>query len=546
MQQILNTCKHILSKKSTGIIFLVIAIFIKIALQITFFSLLGDKSNQLLAGKNLLEGHGITLNQFLLTDLSQEKFTPLVGWPPGYSLVIAPFLWLFNNNHFTAAIVFDILCVFPLFFYLTRLLNFLSVKTWIKNLFILFAGFFFYPITSNGCTDMITLSCMLAGFYYLLQLMNNEKKHLRLVISVSISFFMAGIFRYNYIPVVFCAPVLLVIAGKINNNKQWIKGGYQIAFIVGLLLAILLAFQTIYTGAATYINTKETGYFPENLLKMYPVVPASLADVEIPHTVFANLTGINYFVIGKFLMLTSYALFFGLLFFGIFKLKKINFLLKNKEDYFVFLGIGISICITGLLFYLSLRNSALLSVYRPQWTYVQEFRYFAFIIFFIQLLIIVFLFDRYTKLSSFWKKVAVICATVMLLGSLQKVYYVSKLLFSSSSSPLMPNKYMRETMPVLDLIKKIKEQYPGYEIIVASPDGYICNYALFQNMKAVRTPTPEQLANPITYTKPAKLFVAIPVNKISLYSTMLKNPSLKYYGELENNFYYTLDIIANE
>lgn len=546
MQQFLITCKHLLSKKSTGIIFLIIAISTKIILQVTFFNLLGDKSNQLLAGKNLLEGNGISINEFLLDDLSQEKFTPLVGWPPGYSLLISPLLWLFNSNYFAASIFFDIFCVFPFFFYLIKLINFFSPTAHLKNLFILFAGFYLYPVTSNGCTDMISLSCIMAGFYYLLQLMHKEEKSFRLLFCVSISFFLAGFFRYNYIPVALCSPVLLVLAGKLNYNKLWVKSGYKIGIILGLLFAALLVFQKIYTGAPTYVSTGETGYFPENILKTYPIVPASLADVEVAHTVFSNLTGISYLIVGDILRYINLLLFFSLLYLGIRKLKKVNFLLQSKEDYFFYLGIGISISVAGLLFYFSLRNSSFYSVDLPQWTFVQELRYFSFIVVFIQLLVFVFLFNKFSGLSLFWKKIAIICATVMLLGSLQRVYYVAKLLFSSEYAPVSPRNYIRETVPVLSLIKKIKSQYQEHEIIVASPDGYVCNYALLQNMKAVRNPTPEQLGKAISYSKPAILFIAIPANKISLYGTMLKNPSLNYYGEIDSNFYYTLEVMATE
>lgn len=545
MQQFFTTCKRLLSKKSTGIVFLVTAIIVKVVLQYISFSLLGDKSHQLLAAKNLLEGHGITINQFFLNDLSQEKFTPLVGWPPGYSLVMAPLLWLCNNDFITAAIVFDMLCVFPFFFYLIKLLNFFCLKPWLNNLFILFSGFFFYPITSSGCTNMIAVTCMMAGFYYLLLLMNNGKNNFRLVLLVSIFFFLAGLFRYNYIPVVFCCPVLLLVAGFINKNKQWIKASYQIGFLLILSLGGLLIFQHFYTGDIAYVNSRETGFFPENLLRMYPIVPASLSDVGVPVTVVSNFSGINYLTVAKVLNFIGFVLLLFLLFYGSYKLLKKGVILKKKEDYFLYMGMGISIAIAVLLAYMSLRNSAIIDPLRPPWTYVQEYRYYAFIIIFIQLLTVVFLFEKFEQKSRFWKRVAIVCATIMLAGSLHKVYYVSKLFFVQ---PIIHNPWsaLAKTTEVLTLFKTVQDSYPGYEIIVAAQDGYVCDYAAFQNIKAIRWPSPEQLTKTITYSKPAKLLIGIPDYWLSRYTAMLNNPSLNFYGKIQHYYFYLLNLKVDE
>ena len=92
MQQIWHYCKNVLSRKETGFIIIIIAVLIKILLQVAFFSIQGDKAFQLVAAKNLLDGHGLTFNYVSLNDLSTEKFSPLIGWPPGYSLVLTPLL----------------------------------------------------------------------------------------------------------------------------------------------------------------------------------------------------------------------------------------------------------------------------------------------------------------------------------------------------------------------------------------------------------------------------------------------------------------------
>ena len=451
MKKILLICKNFLSHQSTGIIFLAIAIAVKILIQIVFFSILDDKLFQLLAAKNLLAGHGLTINQILPSDLSTEKFSPLVGWPPGYSIVMAPLLWVFNNDDKTAALVFDIACVFPFFFYLVRVVNFLALQKWLKHLFILFAGFFLYPVNSSTSTDFISFTCILAGFYYLLLLMRDNKKPLRLVLLISLFLFLAGFFRYSYIPVAFCFPILLGIAGLANKKRQWVNGCYQIGIVLGILIFSLLVFQYYYTGSATYINTRETGFFPENLSKMYPVIPASFFDVEFALSFFTKYTAGSYIANGKILGYLGYILFASLLVIGIRWLWKKKKFLKNDIDYFTYSGLGISLAICALLFYLSLRNSAnLLTAYAP-WTYIQEFRYFIFIVAFIQLISFAYLFNRFGVLSRFWKIIAICCTLLFVFQFSLGVYRVSKLIFSR---PLFSNliSYHKEIIPVIQWI----------------------------------------------------------------------------------------------
>jgi hypothetical protein len=450
MKKNLNDCKNFLSHPSTGIVFLVIAVVVKILLQIFFFSMVDDKLIQLHAAKNLLAGHGITISHLSPGNQSSEIFSPLTGWPPGYSIMLAPLLWIFNNDYKTAALVFDIACVFPFFFYLVRIVNYLNMQKWLKNLFILFAGFYFYPVNSGTSTDLFSFICVLAGFYYLLLLMKDNNRPFRLVLLLSLFLFLAGFFRYSYIPVAFCFPILLGIAGLTNKKRQWVKASCQTVIVLGILMSALLVFQYYYTGSAVYINTKETGFFPENLVKMYPVVPASFFDVEFSLSFFTRYAGGNYMMYGKILGYLGYILFAFLLVYGIRWIWNKKFLLKNDIDYFIFSGSGISLAICALLFYLSVRNSANILTASAPWTYIQEFRYFIFIVVFIQLISFACLFNRYRAHSRFWKITAVCCALLFALQFTFGVYRVTKLILFR---PLFSNlvSYKKEMAPLIQI-----------------------------------------------------------------------------------------------
>lgn len=515
------------------------------SLQLAFFNILGDKSSQLLAAKNFLDGNGLTIKKVLLNDLSTEIFTPLVGWPPGYSVLVTPLLWLFNGDYKTAALVFDLISVLPFFFFLVLLVNYLSLQKWLKNLTILFVSFSFYPIGSSTCTDFTSLSFILAGFYYFLKLMQDEKKISLHILAASFFFFMAGLFRYNYIPVALCTPVLLIIAGYVNKNKHWIKSSIYTVLILSLLFITLLAFQYYYTGSPTYVNTRETGFFPENLFSMYPIVLESFIDVQVILTVFTNYTGTNYFNNGRTLLYAGYLLFIFLMIYVSWWLIKKKLILKNKADYFAYLGSGISIVIIGLLFYMSVRNSANLSPFSSTWTYIQELRYYIFVALFIQLSAFVFLFNRFSQLPRFWKKIAVLCAAVVMFQFLYKIYYVTKLLTNSKEPFYSSAKFTKEASPIIREFRTIENQHSGYEIVVASPDNNICNYAGLENIKTVYIPYPFSDSLSFCSVKPVKVLLIIP-ERMSFYYIPKLPSELKAINKIKKQYFYLFDVIPKQ
>ncbi|HEV7781085.1 MAG TPA: hypothetical protein VGO58_07445 [Chitinophagaceae bacterium] len=544
MRKIVLTCRHLLSLRSTTIIILLISVVAKIVLQLSIFSISGDKLIQLVAAQNLLEGNGITISHLGLDNLTAETYTPLMGWPPGYSLAMAPLLWIFGNDYVNAAIFFDLLCVFPFFLFLIRLLDLLNLERWIKNLFILFTGLFLYPVGSGSSTDFIALTCILAGFYYLLRFMNNNGQATRLLFFASLAFFLAALFRYNYIPVSFCCCILLVVAGYFNRNKTWTRGGWKLALFSGPLLFLLLAFQHFYTGSATYINTPATGFYPENILKMYPLALSSITDVQTFLSFISNHTG-NYDVYGNILFYTSHIISIALFIYALFYLvRQKKLVLKNKEDHFLYTGLGISICITALLIYFSIRNSAYFSA-SSRWTYVEEQRYYIFIVVFIQLCVFVFLFNRFTLLSLFWKRVTYICIILMILGSAHKIFYVGKTLIASGPSFAISNPYKRIAVPVTGMFEEIKNKYPEHAIIVASRDNDICNYARLEKIRVLPAIPPAGFVQPGSLPRPIKFIVVIP-KPVVAQGSLPAYLSAHYYSQTQNHYFYILDASLSE
>lgn len=537
--------KSFLSKKHTGLFFIILAFAVKISMQIAFFDIDGDKAVQLWAAKNLTEGHGLTLSYVALNDFSSVKFTPLVGWPPGYSVMVSPLLWLFNGNYKLAALVFDIISICLFLYFLFRLINYFSLQPWLKNLFILFAGFFFYPIGPSTCTDSISLSCMMAALYCYLLLSEKRSVSPRLIIAAVLSAFLAGFFRYNYIPVSMLFPCLFVIAGVFNKNKWWVRNGIYSGVFLFILISSLLLFQHLYTGSIAFVNSRETGLFPGNLLKMYPVVPASFIDIETCVSFFCNISNADFFKTAALVINISAVFYFALVLYVIQWLFKKGKQINSHNDLYVYFASGISLAITGLLFWLSLRNSARISPFYNLWTYVQEYRYFIFVVIVLQLSAFVNLFNRYKHLNRFWKITALGCASLMTVGLVHKMIYTGKIITSSPPFYSLPV-FKNEAGQIINEFAKIKNQSQGQEVVFFFPDLNYGSYAGLENLKTAVIPTATEQLSFFEKVAPGKLVFLIPENMRDFYSSLLNLKNRIPEAIIEKQYIYVIDAGRNK
>lgn len=536
----ISEIKSFLSKKHTGLFFTILAFAVKISMQIAFFDIDGDKAVQLWAAKNLSEGHGLTLSYVTLNDFSTVRFVPLIGWPPGYSVMISPLLWLFNGDYKLAALIFDIISICLFLYFLFRLLNYFSLLPWLKNLFILFSGFFFYPIGPSTCTDSISLSCMLAALYCYLLLAEKRLVSPKWIIAAVLSAFLSGFFRYNYVPVSLLFPCLFIIAGIFNKNKWWVRNGIYSGIFLFILISSLLLFQHFYTGSIAFVNSRETGLFPDNFLKMYPVVPASFIDIETCVSFFCNISNADFFKTVALVIYISAVFYFALVLYVFQWLLKNRMQITDRNDLYVYFASGISLAISGLLFWLSLRNSARISPFYNLWTYVQEYRYFVFIVIVLQLSVFIYLFNHYKQLNQFWRITALGCATLMTLGVVHKMIYTGKII--TSSPPFYSlSVFKKEAGQIIDEFTKIKNQSPNQEVVFFFPDLNYAAYAGLQNLKTAVIPSPKDQLSFFEKAAPGKLVFLIPENMRDFYSPLLNLKNRVPEAVVEKKYIYVID-----
>src|SRR5689334_7400220 len=116
-----------LSTRIASVVCFVLAVACKTWFLYLFMHYCSDRAAMLLTTGNLLTGHGISIEQVSLTDLSQRLYIHYNGWPPGYNLLLAPFLFILQKGQWIAAyLLVDLVSVAALYWYIRRLLLFMQ------------------------------------------------------------------------------------------------------------------------------------------------------------------------------------------------------------------------------------------------------------------------------------------------------------------------------------------------------------------------------------------------------------------------------------
>src|ERR1044072_4823025 len=137
MRTILDKAKIILSDKKLTIAILIFAIASRMLQTVFFYNIIVDGSYQYMAMQNFVYGHGITIASVSPGDLSQIRYTPLINWPPGYSLMLTPFYFLFKPNYIAAGLALDLCAILMLVLSSRAILNLFNTPTYLTNIFTL-------------------------------------------------------------------------------------------------------------------------------------------------------------------------------------------------------------------------------------------------------------------------------------------------------------------------------------------------------------------------------------------------------------------------
>jgi len=451
--------------KAASITCILIAVSCRI-INITFVSFIGrDKIILMQQSRNWLEGKGLSIARYFIqnTETPVYDYTPF--WPPGYPIMLAPFLKIFNYDVYWATTSLDLIFATLFIFLVRRIVIELNFPIAAVNIMTLIAGCFEYAFIFKSLpTDIPAFVFFLIGLLMFIRIIKNEKKEGLYLYAASIILFLPCTFRYSYPPLSIAVPICLIFLGWYLKKRTLLKKGLISLMIVSALIIVFLSLLKNATGSAGYIVNTGRGFFPENFIHWTPFVTESFINRTFITSQLLHKTGIGVMQSFNILQILSTIFSIGILFVFIFLFfKKFFFRTANSFSNFLLMGFFISVASCASLIYLSV-------TYRPQpgWgNYLGEPRYFMFVNLFLQIAFIgwVFLYPSWKK--RFFQKVLVFGFTLVLFIEItHNIYFHTKVLVSKEKY-VAPDEEP-DYVYFISVMDSVKHSNPGADIFVVS------------------------------------------------------------------------------
>ena len=514
--------------------------------NVLFVSYYGrDKLFLVMQSKSLLEGKGLGVPQYLTTDTINPifDFTPL--WPPGYPILLAPFLKLFNYNIYWATTTLDIIICIALIFILRRICDQIGFSTAANNIMTLVAGCFEYTFINESLpTDTISLVLFLFGLSLVLKLVGANVLSLKQIIGVSFVLFLPCFFRYNYPAITFSLIAAVIFIGYIKNDSLTKKKGWLLFAFTLLFTAAFFIIMKVATGQATYATATERGVYPENIVHWFPIVPSSFINIAFLTSQLIKVTGISFSILMLLLEIINVLVVVILLFIFLKRFfRKNTFEQLSPFKLFMVLGGASSIGLFVLLGYMSLTYKEQAGIVN-NWNYIYEPRYFAFTIVFLQLIFagsyFVFYKDLFRK-SILVKVIGWVCLSLLTIEITHNIYFHTKVAFNFKeykSSVYREQDYSY----YISLINGIGKKYPNHEIWAAAPgDNFYQYLASYRGYKGLADANSIRKNN-IKVNKPTILMLMLFDHEIESYSSFLSAASILQHEKKQNSNFYLLEL----
>lgn len=476
-----------LSSKKGAWLFTMIAIACRI-INILYASFTSrDKIFLALQSKSLLHGKGLSIPQYFSADIMNPVYDLTPRWPPGYPILLAPFLKIFDYDVAAATAAIDLIGGIALIFITRSLAKHLRFPPAAVNMITLIAGCFEYAFISEALpTDISSFAFFLGGLLLLLKAVQKETLQANKIILASMLLFIPCTFRYSYPPLSIAAPVAVIFIGWYLKKTIFIKKGALSLVIVSLSLVIFFISLKTMTGKTSYIVDTEKGFYPENLLHCAPIAPGSFINTFFTTSQLIDKAGLDLLRSHRLLEIINALMVAGLLilFFFLFFRKKF---FKQIDPFksFLLIGFFISAATFVSLGYLS-------ATYKPQsgydygWNYFNEPRYFMFVSLFLQTGFIgwVFLYQPW-KNGILQKTVFVLFSLLLFIEVAHNIYFHTKVALNPSKYQAAPYEEADYTY-FTDMLKSFGREHRNTDfLIISESDDFFPLMAAYLDHKGI-------------------------------------------------------------
>lgn len=540
MQQFFSHIKNILSHKWATITILIVAILSRTMHLIFFFNIRVDRNYQLLATQNFVHGDGITTAEVLPANLSEIIYTPLIKWPPGYSLLLSPFYSLSGNNYLFASLSVDLLFGVILLFVSRAILKLLDTPLYLINIFTLTTSFFIYYFYFITSSDAIATTFFIIALYYTLCFLKTNRNWAKTIIPVTLFLFVSALMKYLFMPVVFVIPVFLVLKGFIEKNRSQANAGLVSGFILVVAITVLLLYQKNISGASAYVSDAERGFFPANLLSAYPLIPGSLIKPDTISLLFdkpasqALILTVFRLVHLFFLLTTTFWL--------VKRLYKYRF--KKAALSTDFFGMSIGVCLITILVlaFLSLRVAKAEDMPGNWWTFIQDPRYYGLPTILIHISLFAF-FQYYVnkKRAAVAKYVFYLFFLLLFIEIVRGVVFTAKRISNWEKEEYSWQADLRFQKYTDDIIKK--ERKAGEKIVVAGSVYYVINrVSLYSHIPPLNDAGKINTLSSLKSKKPVLLLIILHEKHLDAFKPFISANSKQATGHFDGYNFYIVHI----
>lgn len=536
----IDKIKKNLSNRKITFVIILLSIGGRVIQLFYFFNIRVDGMYQHLATLNFVKGHGISISYVLPADLSSTIYEPLINWPPGYSLLLAPFYLLFNQNYIAAGLTLDIVAAIILILVCRKILKLFDIPVYRINIFTLLTSFFIYYFYFIASSDAVAISIFMTGFYFTLSLLKTKKNWERKTAAITISFILCAAIKYLFFPVAFIIPVYLLVRGFAGKEIQFKKAGIYSFVITVLVLGALLIYQKNISGSVAYISQPQRGFFPEHILSAYPYIPASIIKPETISLLLHLPSAVEIAIYRAFqwlhlLLLLSVVIFIVRNIYN-YGFRKLTLLC----DYF-YLLFFISLTITIVLLTLSLCVAKEEILPGFLWTYIEDPRYYGLIAVLIH--IAVFILYRFYANNTIRLFKFIFCFSLLLLlpEMFRGILFTMNRIKNLNKEEYSWQREDRFQKYAAAIIKRVKK--PGEKVIVTGSAYYmIGRISLYSDIAELKEVNEINNLSSFNTKDPAFLLVVLHEKDLDKFQSFLSQKEKEFKGQFNGYNFYTVRI----
>jgi hypothetical protein len=291
-----------------------------------------------------------------------------------------------------------------------------------------------------------------------------------------------------------------------------------------------------------YVASVARNFYPENVTRLYPFLFFDFLEQQVSILGLSKLLDISFDSVFLFFQRLHLFVFLFFIPLAVTWILSKGFRSNTIRAHYMNIGILTSLCIIVLLITLSVLYPPSLSLNGLQkWTFVEESRYYAFVVFFLQQMLFLVFFQYRSKLKVWTLNVCRALFCCLAFSTIHGAYYVAKIIlglpenFYHSKNEFKLLDYTHESL------KKTMRKNPGKKIVMFSSYSYISSYAnLWENITPVNDKlTLDELPQPIN--KQTVLFAAVADEDTKSIYWLRQNQRWDSIGHFSNYNFYTID-----